>query len=364
MKKKLRKITVLLFMVLLFTGCAKKEEYGVPQDKLYSLNTLKINNIEDIVLFTYVSYKDVRTSVLVNVLDGKQYELKEEIPNIDVNTSKITYTENKMIISDMTNFNIYEIKVNGNKIDIINNANSEKKGAFMGYNKEKNQYFFDDWENGSLYICSELSSCETEVKYLDQQEGLLSHYFPMGETIGFFGQVEDQVNQFGYYDLKNDVWINVGDLGLGNDGVINARIMESSKYEEWILFNGNGKYSIETNENLVFEDTYFVNIKDGIIMSQDFPYIGYDTVESADGDYAILHDKMTMISIIDIEPNNLNIKRTYNLKDIIKEGTPRANIVNQANDQRIVFSNGDGLFVFDIEKNELNTLIKMDVDAY
>ncbi|GBU10919.1 hypothetical protein AwErysi_05350 [Erysipelotrichaceae bacterium] len=73
---------------------------------------------------------------------------------------------------------------------------------------------------------------------------------------------------------------------------------------------------------------------------------------------------MTMISILDIEPNNLIVKKTYNLKDIVQEGTARANSVNQANEKRIVFSNGEGLFVFDIEQNELSTLIKMNVDAY
>lgn len=359
-EKSVRYIIYLGFVFLLIAvGCTPNTKYGYPTDTLHSLDKLEYDNIEDLVLFTYVPYSNDgndRQTVLVNIKTKKQYQFDD--PNIlRDGFYDIVYLENKMIIPDSR----------GNRYILYNDE--QNKGVFQQiFTETETQYVLDVDENNALLVVNDEEKHEiakinlngetiSTFKYkaigdYDSNLKELQGYYTFNldiDKLVFFGKVDNKDNQLFVFDESKNEWNN------------RVLLDETDRYVPSVAFNYNNYFILFVEQD---NQLYFADLIANKVMTKESPINVSLDAKVQNSQLEFIHDNNLIFSALNLESNNLVINESYNFNQIIQEGIQRVNFINLNNSNELVFMTPSGLYVYDKNTKEIETIIFMDVNNF
>jgi len=346
-------LSILLFIVI---GCTPGNvKYGYPTDTLHPLNIITYDNIEDLVLFTYVPDEaEARQTVVVNTKTKKQYKFDDPAV-FDRGFYDVSYVNNKMVIPDNEG-NIYVLytDIDGkNHFNQIFTATSNEH--FIGIDETRSALVVNDIKRREirhLNLDGELISVITYPSigdYDDTSGELLGYFLFNAETnnVLFWGKEAGKDNQLFVLNADSNVWHNISVLSKTDAYVGSA----SYSYKNYFVLYVQSEGKI-----------YFTDLRTSKVNSIAAPIqMPYDA-KINNGHLESVHDNSLIFSSLNLEPNDVKVNESYNFNQIIKEGTQRANFVNANKPNELVFMTPDGLYVYNKQTKELETIIFMDAN--
>jgi hypothetical protein len=345
-----------VIVLLIIAACSPKPRYGYPTDTLHAMDTLEYDNITDLVLFTYTPQSNVandRQTVLVNTKTKQQY--KFDNPDLFRDGfSAVRYLDNKMIFPDNLG-NEYVLYTDEHKKVIVKEifaaardrvtlAIDEADNALVTVDMKQREVKKLDFDGNQITTFTYPAIGEYELA-----TGDLLGYFAYNTAVDkllFFGKIDNKENQLMSLNRTTNAWEQLPSIDKTNEFV------QSFTFTHDTYFT----YYVEADNVFYFTDLVSKQVTQ-TVAPMLIPY----SAKIRNNELEALHDSSLIFSTFNLEPNNVSVKETYNLNQIVEKGIARANIINVNTPTELVFSTPEGLYRYDKATKELETIIFMDV---
>jgi len=356
-KKKFMRIGLVSIIVLLIiAACSPKPRYGYPTDTLHAMNTLAYDNITDLALFTYIPYTNVdgdRQTVVVNTKTKKQYKF-DNPDAFRQGFYHVQYVDHKMIFPDDKG-NEYILYNDANDVVVVKEIFvATKDNMNLGIDTNHNVLVTLDIKKQEVTKFDFDGNPVTTFTYpaigeYELETGDLLGYFAYNTAVDkllFFGKLGNKENQLLSFNTTMNTWEQM------------PLIDKTTEYIPGVSFIHDNYFTYYVEADNVF---YFTDLVSKQVTQTVAPMLIPYSAKIRNNELEALHDSSLIFSTFNLEPNNVSVKETYNLNQIVEKGIARANIINVNTPTELVFSTPEGLYRYDKATKELETIIFMDV---